>query len=113
MKNEKIELRDPTPKRDFVFVTDAVKAVEKICLLEGESHIFNIGSSQSISIHELTRLILKHANLDLPISYSNEKRVAEINEIVANISLAKSVLNWYPEVSIDDGIKMILDALKT
>ena len=105
----KVVLNDPTPKRDFVHIDDVVNALIKCIYLENyEVEIFNIGSGQSHSIQEIVNCITENINFPIEVLFTGEKRKNEIKDTVADISKAKKLLNWIPEISLNEGIKKVL-----
>jgi UDP-glucose 4-epimerase len=94
---------DGNQKRDFIYVTDLVKAFFQAATNEeviGE--IFNIGNSNPRSINELVSL------LGGEIVYI-PKRPGEPDVTHADISKANDLLGWSPEISLEDGIKIVLE----
>lgn len=99
---------DGNQKRDFIYVTDVVEA----CLLAAQSlntnennasvEIFNIGSGQCYSIHELVTL------LNHPVTYI-PKRPGEPECTWADISKIEKHLNWKPKISFSKGVSCILE----
>lgn len=96
---------DGHQRRDMVFVADVVRAIRLAC--EGKKDFngeaINIGSGKNYSILEIANLI---GGKDYPRVFI-ETRVGEIRETLFNISLAKSTLNWQPEVSFEEGIEVL------
>ena len=109
IKTGKVVLKDPTPKRDFVYIDDVVSALIKCIYFKNyEVEIFNIGSGQSHSIQEIVNCITEDINFPIEVLFTGEKRKNEIQDTVADISKAKKVLNWIPEISLNEGIKKVL-----
>ena len=92
---------DGNQKRDFIYVTDVVDALVKAaeCDLSGE--IFNIGSGKPVSVNQIVEL-LQCETVHIP------KRPGEPFCTHADVSKARSLLRWQPNISIDDGIKLLL-----
>jgi len=85
--------------RDYVHVADIAKA--NILAMTGDSvgkgEIINIGSGQSYSVNELAKLIGGPTeNID--------PRAGDPRKTEADISLAKQLLGWEPEISLEEGI---------
>lgn len=108
----KITVLDGSPKRDFVFIADVVdayiKAMEK--QTRGFS-IYNIGSGTSISIRKVAEMLARIAQIKgVEIIDKKEQRPNEIPETRADISKARSKLNWQPTVSLKEGLQITFDA---
>lgn len=105
----KVCLKDPRPCRDFVYVDDVVKAYQSCMSTDlSNAQIFNIGSGYSTSIGELVNIIQKYYK-DIDISFSGEQRKNEVLDTVADITRARSVLGWEPSVSIEEGLRRIVN----
>lgn len=107
--NGKIELRDPEPRRDFLYIKDAIEA----CVRAGEYtgsdfEIFNIGSGVSYSVDEITRIIINISGQNIEVNYENARRKSEIMNVFADIRRAKEELDWMPKVEIGEGLKNII-----
>lgn len=106
----KVMLKDPRPKRDFIYINDVVDAYLQAIYSDFSSVEFiNLGSGVSTSIKEITQLIEEKFNKKVSIVFSGEKRKNEVLETRADISKANKLLHWKPKVSIEDGITNMLD----
>ena len=88
-------------KRDFIFVTDVVDAFYKAALSKKNNFKINIGYGKSHSINYLTTL-LKGKKVYLP------KRPGEPDNTLADIKLAKKLINWKPVTSFKRGVEIML-----
>jgi UDP-glucose 4-epimerase len=104
----KIELKDPEPKRDFIYISDIIDAYIKAEEFKGDFEVFNIGYGKSYSVKEITEKIIQLYGKDVKINYKNERRKNEIMDTVADIRKAKEKLGWEPSVNIDAGLKNML-----
>ncbi len=111
LSQTQIVLRDPAPRRDFLHVTDWVQALLKILELPFREtttpHYLNLGSGQTISVSALVDLIQAQAQTHLPVSYTHQLRGAEVSVVQADISKAKGLLNWQPEISLAEGLRLL------
>jgi UDP-glucose 4-epimerase len=88
--------------RDFTYVTDVVDAFIAASRSKQKSKIYNVGSGSTISINKIVK-ILKGPKIKIP------KRPGEPDCTFANIKKIKKELNWKPKISIQKGIKFLLD----
>jgi len=93
---------DGNQTRDFLFISDLVKALHKTLLYGNKGEIYNISSGKEVSVNEIVKLI-KHSKIHIP------KRPGEPRRLQGDISKAKKKLNWKPLVSIDKGVKIMLE----
>ncbi len=93
---------DGTQTRDFTYVTDVVKAtlIAAECDVVGE--IINIGTGKPQSVNYLAKLI-GGKTVHIP------KRPGEPESTHADITKARKLLKWAPEVSFEEGVKIMLD----
>ena len=104
----KIELKDPEPKRDFIYISDVIDAYIKAGEFKGNFDVFNIGYGKSYSVKEIVDKIIYLYGKDVKVKYSGERRKNEIMDTIANIKKAKEKLGWKPSVEIDNGLGNIL-----
>src|SRR3989338_6454854 len=107
---------DGNQRRDFTAVDDVVRAnlLASLSPKVGNGEIINIGTGRNYSIWEVAALIL-----GLPLGTSSEQlltsgkcimtppRRGEVQETLADITRAKTLLAWEPEVSFPDGISRL------
>jgi len=109
VSSNKITLIDPHPKRDYVYISDVVRAFQLSIDFEfSEFEIFNIGSGVSYQVPEVVDLILKISGAECDVIYKNISRKNEIMETLADISKAKRLLGWEPTVSFEKGLKNMI-----
>ena len=104
----KIELKDPEPKRDFIYISDVIDAYIKAGEFNGDFDVFNIGYGKSYSVKEIVDKIIHLYGKDVKVKYSGERRKNEIMDTIADIKKAKGRLGWKPRVEIDNGLGNIL-----
>lgn len=107
-RNNKIELMDLSPKRDYVFLDDFLNAL--ILTLQNREKrykVFNVGSGVSYSVKEVVDIIQKVAKTELEVISLEKPRNEELNNVYADITSIKNDLNWYPTISLKKGIEKI------
>ena len=87
--------------RDFLYVSDVVKAF--YCLANSNTHgqIYNLGAGKPQSVNKLVKL------LDSKVEFIPE-RPGEPKITWADITKIKKELSWAPKVSFEEGVKLIL-----
>jgi len=95
---------DGTITRDYVHVSDVIQA--NILAMNskklGQGETINIGGGHNWSVNELTKIIGGKIKYIAP-------RI-EIHDSLADISLAKKLLNWQPTIKLEQGIKELIGA---
>ena len=104
----KIELKDPEPKRDFIYISDVIDAYIKAGEVNGDFEVFNIGYGKSYSVKEIVDKIIQLYGKDVKVKYSGERRKNEVMDTIANIKKAEEKLGWKPHVEIDKGLSNLL-----
>jgi nucleoside-diphosphate-sugar epimerase len=104
-----IEVKDDTPRRDYLYISDFIEACVEIIDYEGEYSIFNVGYGVSFSVREVIEMIIEVLGKRIKWSSLQEKRPHEIPDTVANNQLLKKSLKWEPKVAFREGIKRILN----
>jgi len=93
---------DGKQTRDFTYVTDVANAFINAAQSEIKQEIINIGSGGTYSINKLVEL------LGGDVVYV-PKRPGEPDCTFADMSKARELLKWEPKVSLEQGVKEILE----
>jgi UDP-glucose 4-epimerase len=93
---------DGTQKRDFLYVTDVVKAFYLAAISKFCGCIWNLGAGNPQSINRLVDL------LSGEVTYI-PKRPGEPEITHADITKISNDLNWKPNVTFEEGVNIILE----
>ena len=100
--------RDGTCIRDYIHVMDLAEGhlLTLDHLLKEKSQLLtlNLGTGKGTSVLELIRKFEKVNNVKIPFSY-DKRRIGDSPFVVADNSLARSILNWTPKKNIDDACR--------
>ncbi len=109
-ENKDIELNGTGEQvRDFIFIDDVVKANIQAMQYENTSfEVFNIASGVGITIKELAEMIIFITNSKSKIIFL-PKQHGDIFYSVADISKAKEKLDWEPKITLEQGLKKIIN----
>ena len=107
LHQNEFRVKDLLPKRDYLYISDFINALIACIPLRG-FHLFNVGSGISYSVEEIISLIQKIQNTEYPVYSENIQRANEIMNTVADIQLAKQVLQWQPSTSMEEGLRRLL-----
>jgi len=94
--------------RDLVFVKDVARANRMAfeSQLDFRGHAFNVGSGSSLSNNEVLDLLrLKFPNLEVN---NAPVRPGDVNDTLADVSIAEQAIGWKPLVQFEEGLKMTL-----
>ena len=105
LKNENIVIfGDGTQTRSFLYINDWVEATWRYLTKEGlDGEVINIGSNKEITINDFAEKIKKLADSESKIVYVSE-RADDPKRRSADLTRAKSLLNWMPETGLDNGL---------
>ncbi len=98
---------DGSQRRDFVFVSDVVNALMKAVGHRGFD-IFNVGTGQNYSLNELLEKIYKQHGSAAKPRYEDIPMKNYLVETLADTTKASEILGFRAEVSLDQGISMLL-----
>ena len=93
---------DGKQTRDFIHVEDLIKAFIKVAKSKLENKIYNLGSGKETSINNIADLFGGKKTF-IP------KRLNEPRRSLANILKIKKDINWRPVITIQEGVKRLLD----
>ena len=89
---------DGSKRRDFTHVDDIIDALIKIMYSKPYNKVFELGRGKNYSILDVAKMF----NIN-PVF--KKDKPGEASETLANISLAKDRLGWYPKINLEDYIK--------
>ena len=108
LKNKNITVYgDGSQTRSFCYISDTIKGISKL-LNSNYQYPVNIGNHIEYSIIELVEiinnLIQNNSKVIFKTLPENDPKIRK-----PNISLAKKILNWQPQVDLITGLKYTLD----
>jgi len=110
-KEKKIYLGNIEAKRDWGYAPEFVEAMW-LMLQQDEPDDFVIGTGETHSVKEFLEEAFGYLDLDWkeyieidPIYF----RPTEVEDLRADFSKAKSILNWSPKISFKDLVKIMVD----
>lgn len=109
LENGEASVWNMSPKRDFIFVEDAISAVLKL-LKSSYSGPVNLGSGVSSSVRELCSHLESLSGkkiTDQGIAVSGHM------EFCQDLSLIKSIINWEPKFSLAQGLEKTYTEMKS
>jgi dTDP-glucose 4,6-dehydratase len=116
LTSKKIKLGNLESTRDFTYITDTVNGfmlAAETDRIEGTT--MNLGTGIEISIAELVQKISGLINQKLEIITEDQRlrpTRSEVMRLISNNTLAKKMLGWEPQVSLDQGLLQSIDWIK-
>ena len=104
---------DGSQTRDFVHVDDVAEASElALHRREAVGEVFNIGTGKATTINQLTQILTKlMGKPELKPVYTNP-RPGDIKHSRANITKAQTVLGYTPKISLEQGLRALLNRMR-
>jgi NAD dependent epimerase/dehydratase len=103
-----ITLGSLTPTRDLTFVTDTVAGFLAAAATDAAiGREINLGTNDEISVGDLAQKIMRIVGRSLPIVSSDDRKrpeKSEVERLRSDNALARELLQWSPQVSLDDGL---------
>lgn len=103
---------DGKTQRDFCSVHDVVQANILAAITQNSEaidQVYNIGSGQNTTLNELLELIQSELNIHSEAVFK-DFRNGDIRISCANISKAKELLNYVPQINLQDGLHDLIKA---
>ncbi len=98
--------------RDFTYISDVIKANLHAANCHTDWASLNIGGGSRISINELLNLIGKTTGKDITVRYIQNQK-GDVDHTYADVSLAKEIIGYSPQVNIEEGISKQVNFLRT
>lgn len=95
---------DGEQTRDFVHVTDVVRANILAAEVEGVSGAFNIASGTSVTGNDLVEMIIRYGKKGSIVEHTS-KRPGDVLHRLADISFAQHSFGYTPSVILEEGIR--------
>jgi UDP-glucose 4-epimerase len=109
---------DGTQSRSFCAISDVVTALDALATSEETiGQVYNVGSSEEISINKLALKVIEITNSNSQINYRPFAQVygekfEETHRRVPDISKISQSINWAPRTSLDQVILEIAKSIK-
>ncbi len=113
-KQEKLELGDLSPKRDWGFAGDYVEAMW-LMLQHKKADDFVIATGENHSVEEFVEIAFSTVGVSdwkkhVVANVENHMRPAEVDYLIGDASKAKSELGWAPKTSFRQLVEMMVKA---
>ncbi len=111
MEGEELVLYgDGNHKRDFTFVDDIAEGTI-LSLKKAGYEIINLGNNKPYTMKELISHIEKLTGKNAKIVYKPEQQ-SDVSATLADISKAKSKLDWEPKIDLKEGLELSVEWYK-
>ncbi len=107
---EAIIYGDGRQSRDFVYVSDVVRANLE-ALDYSSSEIFNIGTGLETDINSIFQTLKAVSGSSQPETHAPVKTGEQLRSVI-DIAKAKRLLGWSPQISLDEGLERTFNFFK-
>lgn len=108
-----IRLGSLWPERDLTFATDTAAGFLALARCEAAiGEVVNLGSGKKISVGALAERMLAISGRDVPIVATDERarpEKSEVGVLMADAQKARQLTGWSPAVSLDEGLRRVLE----
>jgi nucleoside-diphosphate-sugar epimerase len=104
---EQIELMDLAPRRDYLFVDDAVDALVASVPRSG-FQLYNVGSGHSHSVRDVVVAAQELAGVEKPVLDHGRTRPNEIADVVCDHARITAETGWAPRVDLRKGLELMI-----
>lgn len=94
---------------DFVHVQDIARANILAAKADVTDEVFNIATATETSLLDLANALLAAMDSDLEPEHGPERAVNGVTRRLADISRAKADLGWTPEITLDAGLRGLVE----
>ncbi len=103
---------DGLQTRSFCYVDDLVEGIYRASILDGISgEVINLGNPEEFTILELAKLVLSITKSDAKITFL-PPREDDPPLRCPDISKARKLLNWQPNIKLEEGLRYTIDHYK-
>jgi nucleoside-diphosphate-sugar epimerase len=100
---------DGKQSRDFTYIDNVIEAnLLAITSKDAVGKVCNIGCGSRVSLNQLVALLEQITGYKAIVEYQ-PARVGDVRDSQADIGLAKSVLNYSPAISVEEGLRQTVN----
>ena len=105
------------PRRDLNYVANTVAGFLRAGeAAEAVGRTVNLGSGTEISVGDLVQRVAKLLGKSVRVEQEDQRvrpAGSEVDRLLADVGLAKSLLGWSPAVGLDDGLRRTIEWMRT
>jgi UDP-glucose 4-epimerase len=112
LKRQDVEVwGDGTVTRDFIYVSDVAAAVY-LATINPISGVFNVGTGTGLSLRDILSHVARVVGIEPSVTWL-PARSFDVPKIILDASKLKRATHWDSVTSLDDGISITADWLRT
>jgi nucleoside-diphosphate-sugar epimerase len=102
-----LRLRNAAPRRDFLWIDDAVTGIAAVAYGAGRG-IYDLGSGASVSAGELARLALAAAGESERPVEADVDTASEDDSLMFDIAPIRNQYGWHPTIGLGEGLARLM-----
>ena len=105
---------DGEHSRDFTYVSNAVQANIKAMFTKNDNainEVYNIACGEQVSLNKLFGFLKSIGQSEVEVTYGPERK-GDVKHSLADVSKAKNLLGYIPNVSVEEGLRKTFDWYK-
>jgi UDP-glucose 4-epimerase len=95
---------DGSVVRDYIHVSDLVRAYATVVKNEAPSRIYNIGTGKGANLNEIVKLLSSVSGIEPKVRYE-PARGFDVPVNVLDSTRAKREFGWEPKINLEEGLK--------
>ena len=92
--------------RDYIYIDDAIRALDILGDYAGDTTTFNIGSGNGYSINEIIEMIERTSGRKFVEIDRTDRRACDVGHNELDITDSIQKLDWNPQISLEEGIDL-------
>jgi UDP-N-acetylglucosamine/UDP-N-acetyl-alpha-D-glucosaminouronate 4-epimerase len=103
---------DGEQSRDFTYIENVVEAnLHAMRADEAPGKVFNIGCGERVSLNTLIKSLENIVGVDATVHHA-QARPGDVRHSLADITLARKVLGYSPNIMVQEGLRRTVDAMR-
>jgi UDP-glucose 4-epimerase len=99
---------DGSVVRDYIYIDDLINACLGAVVYDGPSRVFNVGTGKGHALLELIAAIESITGEKADVHFLG-RRHADVAINILDVSRARNELSWHPAVSLQTGLRLLLE----
>jgi len=104
LRNEKLELGNPKPTRDYSYVTDIVEGYLLVAQYGKCREVYNLCSGVERTVESVVENIIRIGGFKADLEWSPTARRVDIPRSYGDYSKAQKELGWTPKTTFEEGV---------
>ncbi len=112
--NPPLIFEDGKQSRDFIHVSDIVEGI--ICALRSDAAVgasINLGTGRAVSVNEMADLLQDGLGKEIAAEHPGSYRAGDIRHCFADTALARELLGFQAKVKLEDGIRELVQWVRS